>query len=228
MDTGAPVTDVRERLLFASAYLGAGPIAHALGQGADIVLTGRVADAALSLGPIVHELGWRWDDWDRLALGLDCRSPAGMLGAGLGRQLRLRRRVGAHSGSAAHRLSDRRGARRRLGDDHQGAGDRRARIVRHRPPATPLRSAQPARVRLARRRAGHGRHPARGAWRRRCRGARRRGRAAAGEAQGGGRLRRRLDGLAADRLLLAGCLPEVPGHRGAGPQAHAGGGHPLR
>ena len=46
------------------------PIAEALAQGADIVITGRVADAALSLGPLMHELGWRWDDWDRLAQGL--------------------------------------------------------------------------------------------------------------------------------------------------------------
>ena len=70
MDTGADVATVRDRLLFASAYLGAQPIAEALGRGADIVITGRVADAALSLGPIMHELNWRWDDWDRLAQGL--------------------------------------------------------------------------------------------------------------------------------------------------------------
>lgn len=70
MDTGADIATVRDRLVFANAYLGARPIAEALAQGADIVLTGRVADAALSLGPIVHELGWRWDDWDRLAQGL--------------------------------------------------------------------------------------------------------------------------------------------------------------
>ena len=38
--------------------------------GADIVITGRVADAALSLGPIMHELNWRWDDWEKLAQGL--------------------------------------------------------------------------------------------------------------------------------------------------------------
>jgi Acyclic terpene utilisation family protein AtuA len=70
MDTGAGIETVRDRLLFASAYLGAQPIAEALSRGADIVLTGRVADAALTLGPLVHEFGWRWDDWDRLAAGL--------------------------------------------------------------------------------------------------------------------------------------------------------------
>jgi hypothetical protein len=70
MDTGADIATVRERLLFASAYLGARPLVEALDAGADIVLTGRVADAALFLAPIVHELGWRWDDWDRLAQGI--------------------------------------------------------------------------------------------------------------------------------------------------------------
>jgi len=70
MDTGADIAGVRGRMLFASAYLGAQPIAEALAQGADIVLTGRVADAALTLGPLAHEFGWRWDDWDRIAAGL--------------------------------------------------------------------------------------------------------------------------------------------------------------
>ena len=70
MDTGADVASVRDRMLFANAYLGAQPIAAALSRGADIVLTGRVADAALTLGPLAHEFGWRWDDWHRLAAGL--------------------------------------------------------------------------------------------------------------------------------------------------------------
>jgi len=70
LDTGAAISSVQDRLLFANAYLGAQPIAEALAQGAQIVVTGRVADAALFLGPLAHEFGWRWDDWERLAQGL--------------------------------------------------------------------------------------------------------------------------------------------------------------
>jgi hypothetical protein len=70
MDTGAPLSDVRSRVRSANAYLGAFPIAEALRQGADIVITGRCADAALSLGPTIYEFGWRPDDWDKLAAGI--------------------------------------------------------------------------------------------------------------------------------------------------------------
>src|SRR3989440_2859125 len=70
MDTGEDIVVIRERLVFASAYLGARPLVEALDAGADIVLTGRVADAALFLAPMIYELGWRWDDWDKLAQGI--------------------------------------------------------------------------------------------------------------------------------------------------------------
>jgi hypothetical protein len=70
LDTGASIDTVRSRLLFANAYLGAQPLVRALEADADIVLSGRVADAALFLAPLIHEFGWAADDWDRLAAGL--------------------------------------------------------------------------------------------------------------------------------------------------------------
>jgi hypothetical protein len=59
----------RDVIVAANAYLGAQPIAQALEAGADIVVTGRVADPALVLGPLAYAFGWRWDDWDKLAAG---------------------------------------------------------------------------------------------------------------------------------------------------------------
>jgi hypothetical protein len=67
METGAPIGEVVGRLVVANAYLGARPIAEALGEGADIVVTGRVADASLTLGPAAARFSWSWDDWPRLA-----------------------------------------------------------------------------------------------------------------------------------------------------------------
>ena len=67
LDNGAPLSTVRQRVVSANAYLGARPIVEALQQKASIVITGRVADASLTLGPAVYEFGWAWDDWDHLS-----------------------------------------------------------------------------------------------------------------------------------------------------------------
>jgi len=67
LDTGAPLSSVADRLVTANAYLGAAPIAEALRAGADIVITGRVADPSLTVGPCLAHFGWRADDYDRIA-----------------------------------------------------------------------------------------------------------------------------------------------------------------
>ncbi len=69
MDTGAPLSDVRERVQSANAYLGAWPIVEALNRGARVVITGRATDTGLTLAPLIHEFGWGEADWDRLSAG---------------------------------------------------------------------------------------------------------------------------------------------------------------
>ena len=54
-------------LVSANAYQGAFEIASALTNGAQIVVTGRVADPSLTLGPAIAHFGWDSEDWDRLA-----------------------------------------------------------------------------------------------------------------------------------------------------------------
>src|SRR5579871_5026896 len=66
-DSQKPLGEFRSQVASANAYLGAAGIVEALGGGARIVVTGRVADASLTLGPAIHDLGWSWDDWPRLA-----------------------------------------------------------------------------------------------------------------------------------------------------------------
>lgn len=69
LDTGEPLSIIRPRVVSANAYLGSQPIADALGRGASIVITGRVADAALTVGPAAQAFGWKWNDWDRMCAG---------------------------------------------------------------------------------------------------------------------------------------------------------------
>ena len=69
LDTGRPLQDVRDRVLSANAYLGAGPVALALQRGAQVVITGRVTDTGLTLGPLMHTFGWGPEAWDRIAAG---------------------------------------------------------------------------------------------------------------------------------------------------------------
>ncbi len=70
MDTGQPLAEIRQRVLSANAYIGALPIVKALECGANVIVTGRVADAAVTLAPMMHEFGWAPSDWDRMAAGV--------------------------------------------------------------------------------------------------------------------------------------------------------------
>jgi hypothetical protein len=70
MESGRPLADVLDRVQSANVYLGGAPIVDALARGAGVVLTGRAVDAALTYAPLVHELGWSFDDYDRLAAGV--------------------------------------------------------------------------------------------------------------------------------------------------------------
>lgn len=69
MDTGEPLSAVRDKVQSANVYLGAEPLVEALDKGANVVIAGRVTDTGLTLAPMIHEFGWRGDDWDKLAAG---------------------------------------------------------------------------------------------------------------------------------------------------------------
>ncbi len=68
METGRSIEEVRDRLVFANAYLGTGPIVEALRSGANVVITGRTTDSAQFLAPLIYEFGWQ--DEERLAKGI--------------------------------------------------------------------------------------------------------------------------------------------------------------
>jgi hypothetical protein len=70
MDTGEALSTVRDRVLSANAYIGSEPIIDALSKGANVVITGRSTDTALTMAPIRHEFGWKAAQWDQLAAGI--------------------------------------------------------------------------------------------------------------------------------------------------------------
>jgi len=63
-ETGAKLSTIKDKLVSANAYLGVAPIIEALQTGADIVITGRVADPALFIAPLAYEFGWSLEDWN--------------------------------------------------------------------------------------------------------------------------------------------------------------------
>ena len=70
METGEPLSSVRDAVQSANVYIGARPIVEALEKGAQVVVTGRSTDTALTYGPMIHEFGWGWDDHDMVAAGV--------------------------------------------------------------------------------------------------------------------------------------------------------------
>ncbi|HUG44258.1 MAG TPA: acyclic terpene utilization AtuA family protein [Acidobacteriota bacterium] len=67
METGEPLSKIRDRVQSANAYLGIGPVLEALRQGASIIITGRVTDTAMVAAAPAFEFGWDPEDWDKLA-----------------------------------------------------------------------------------------------------------------------------------------------------------------
>jgi hypothetical protein len=70
METAEPLSTVRDRVLSANAYIGSEPIVEALEKGANVVITGRSTDTALTMAPLRHEFGWGAQSWDQLAAGI--------------------------------------------------------------------------------------------------------------------------------------------------------------
>jgi len=69
MESGEPLESLLPNMASANAYLGADVIVRALETGAQIVLTGRVADPSLFVAPAMHHFGWSYDDYKRIAAG---------------------------------------------------------------------------------------------------------------------------------------------------------------
>ncbi|MBZ8139928.1 ABC transporter substrate-binding protein [Rubrivivax gelatinosus] len=69
METGESIRTLDGKMVSANAYLGVAGLLEALKAGANVIITGRVADPALFMAPLIHEFGWKLDDWDKLGKG---------------------------------------------------------------------------------------------------------------------------------------------------------------
>ena len=69
IENGESIRSLDGKMISANAYLGAQPLVDALRAGAQVIISGRVADPALFVAPLVHEFGWSMDDWDKLGKG---------------------------------------------------------------------------------------------------------------------------------------------------------------
>ena len=69
LENGESIHTLDGKMISANAYLGVAPILQALQAGANVIITGRVADPALFLAPLIHEFGWSLQDWDKLGKG---------------------------------------------------------------------------------------------------------------------------------------------------------------
>jgi len=69
METGEPLSDIRDKIQAANVYLGASGLVEALNKGAQIVVGGRLTDTGLTLAPLMHEFGWEFDQWDLISAG---------------------------------------------------------------------------------------------------------------------------------------------------------------
>jgi hypothetical protein len=69
MEGEGDLEGIRDRIISANAYLGAGPVVEALANDARVIITGRVADPALFMAPAIHEFGWSFSNYDLLGKG---------------------------------------------------------------------------------------------------------------------------------------------------------------
>jgi len=69
METGEPLSAIRDKVQSANVYLGAQPLVEALDKGAQIIVGGRLTDTGLTLAPLMHEFGWSFEDWDKVSAG---------------------------------------------------------------------------------------------------------------------------------------------------------------